>query len=127
MARNKYPDYQYLFDKSDYLMQKRIKIIDKLPKKRKKIRANVEATVREFCGMKTDGKLKVRGNFKTSVFAFMGAVAINFGRIYRNLTQLDEKNDKISLFFHKIFEKLLKLFFNLRFENSGLKRSCIFC
>jgi hypothetical protein len=127
MARNKYSNHQYLFDKSDYLMQKRIKIIDKLPKKRKKIRANVEATVREFCGMKTDGKLKVRGNFKTSVFAFLGAVAINFGRIYRNLTQLDEKNGKISSFFHKIFEKLFKLFFNPRLEDSGLKKSVIFC
>ncbi|HPG56798.1 MAG TPA: hypothetical protein PKW98_03175 [Candidatus Wallbacteria bacterium] len=127
MARFKHPDYEYSFDKADYLMQKRIKIIDKLPEKRKHIRANVEASVREFCGMKTDGKLKVRGNFKTSIFALLGALAINFGRIYRNLTQSGEKTDTISLFFYKIVKKMLNLFFIPKFDAPLLKRSCEFC
>ncbi len=116
MARGKHPDYEYLFDKADYLMQKRIKIIEKLPKKRKHIRANVEATVREFCAMKTDGKLKVRGNFKTSIFAFLGAMAINFGRIYRNLIESGGKMDEFSTYIDKFMKNLFKFIFETELD-----------
>jgi hypothetical protein len=74
----------YYFKKEDYLRNKRIREILKIPIERRKIRPNVEASVHEFSCRLTNGKLKVRGSFKTEVFAFTTAIAINFGRIFRN-------------------------------------------
>jgi hypothetical protein len=71
------------FDHDDYLRHKRHRAIDLLPPERRKIRPNVEATVREFKYRMPTGKLKVRGVFKTRVFAVLNAIGINFGRIFR--------------------------------------------
>jgi len=51
----------------------------------KKIRKknNVEATINEFACKMPKGKLKVRGAFKASIFAFSVAMSVNFGGIYR--------------------------------------------
>jgi len=73
----------YYFNHDDYLRSKRINMIYKIPKKRRKIRPNVEATVREFKSRTENGKLKVRGTFQTRLFAFSTAIAVNFGRIVR--------------------------------------------
>jgi hypothetical protein len=51
-----------------------------------KLRNNIEATVNEFVCRMPKGKLKVRGAFKTEVFAFAVAISYNFGRIYRYIT-----------------------------------------
>jgi hypothetical protein len=66
-----------------YLALKRQKVINSLPEERKKLRSNVEATVNEFVCKMPHRKLKVRGTFKASVFAFSVALGVNFGRIYR--------------------------------------------
>lgn len=77
----------YYFTHEDYLADKRRRGIEKIPKERRKLRPNVEATVKEFkTGMNHKGKLKVRGKFKTEVYAFTTAISINFGRIYRYIT-----------------------------------------
>ena len=71
------------FTHDDYLSKKRKKNILTIPKERRRLRNNVEATVNEFvCKMRKD-KLKVRGLFRTSVFAYSVAMSVNFGRIYR--------------------------------------------
>ena len=71
------------FTHDDYLKKKRRKNILTIPEERRRLRNNVEATVNEFvCKMRKD-KLKVRGFFRTSVFAYSAAVSVNFGRIYR--------------------------------------------
>ncbi|MEA3317748.1 MAG: transposase [Bacteroidota bacterium] len=75
----------YYFTHSGYLKNKRNNNILKIPKERRKIRPNVEATIKEFKGKTKAGKLKVRGIFKTSLFAFAMGISINFGRIYRLL------------------------------------------
>jgi len=75
----------YYFTHSDFLKNKRNNNILKIPKERRKIRPNVEATIKEFKGKTNAGKLKVRGIFKTSLFAFTMGISINFGRIYRLL------------------------------------------
>ena len=74
----------YYFKHEDYLKNRRHKSIELLPKERRKLRANVEATMKEFKNKIPDGKLKVRGLYKTIIFAFTKAMSINFGRIYRN-------------------------------------------
>lgn len=78
----------YYFTEADYLRKQRQANIRKLPKERRTLRSNVEATVREFKRGTDGGQLKVRGRFKTEIFAFTSAVSINFGRIYRYLAKV---------------------------------------
>jgi len=86
---------KYYFTHSDYLKNKRNSSIYKIPKERRKIRPNVEATIKEFKGKTQAGKLKVRGIFKTSLFAFAMGISINFGRIYRLLMSKYENSTNI--------------------------------
>jgi len=81
----------YYFDRADYLQYKRNCNIRELPPKRRKLRPNIEATVNEFTkGFNHKGKLKVRGSFKTMVYACTMGIAINFGRIWRYLAENPE-------------------------------------
>ncbi len=73
----------YYFDESEVKRKQRHNSLVNLPLDRRKIRANVEATVHEFTHRMRGHKLKVRGFFKTSLFVYATALAINFGRIYR--------------------------------------------
>lgn len=74
----------YYFDRSDYLLGKRNRNIKSLPPERRKLRPNVEATVKEFTKpFNHKGKLRVRGLFKTMVYAYAMAISINFGRVWR--------------------------------------------
>ena len=78
----------YYFDRSDYLLGKRNRNIKSLPPERRKLRSNVEATVKEFTKpLNHKGKLKVRGLFRTMVYAHAMAISINFGRIWRYLAE----------------------------------------
>lgn len=78
----------YYFDRPDALRCRRLKAISLLPPERRKIRPNVEATVKEFTAMfNHKGKLRIRGRFATMVYAQTMAMAINFGRIWRYLAQ----------------------------------------
>ena len=95
----------YYFTDADYLKKQRHANIDRLPHSLKNIRANVEATVGEFSHKMRKRKLKVRGFFKTAVFAYSTAIAVNFGRIYRLLANNghpDNFSGLISSFFSGI-------------------------
>jgi hypothetical protein len=88
-----------------FLALKRQKGINSLPEERRKLRSNVEATVQEFVCKMPHRKLKVRGAFKASVFAFSVALGVNFGRIYR-LIQIDPSSVKaISLYCAQIVKE----------------------
>ena len=76
-------DRVYYFTDEDYQIKKRQRNIETIPEENKYLRNNVEATVKEFKKDYRHGKLKVRGRFKTELFAFAMGMAINFGRIYR--------------------------------------------
>lgn len=82
--------HTFYFTHKEYLSKKRQQSIGHIPRERRKLRANVEATIREFKHRMPQGKLKVRGFFRTSIFAFSTAVAINFGRIYRYMKENPE-------------------------------------
>jgi hypothetical protein len=85
----------YYFDRSDYLLGKRNRNIKSLPPERQKIRPNVEATVKEFTKpFNHKGKLRVRGLFKTMIYAHAMAISINFGRVWR---YLGENPDYVAL------------------------------
>ena len=78
----------YYFDRSDYLLGKRNRNIKSLPPERRKLRPNVEATVKEFTRpFNHKGKLRIRGLFKTMVYAHAMAISINFGRVYRYIAE----------------------------------------
>jgi len=69
-------------------MQERIHAIELLPLERQKLRPNIEATVKEYTmPFNHKGKLRLRGRFKTILFAFAMSIGINFGRIFRHLME----------------------------------------
>lgn len=106
----------YYFTREDYLLNKRKNNIKKIPKERRKIRPNVEATMKEIKHRTRKGKLKVRGLFKTSLFAYNVAIAINFGRIYRYIL---EKGlfDILNSFFALFYQNILIILSFMIFEN----------
>ena len=73
----------YYFTEEEYLKKRRLASIRKIPKERRNLRANIEATVSEFTRKMNNRKLKVRGSFKASIFAFAIGINVNFGRFYR--------------------------------------------
>jgi len=78
----------YYFSEADVLRNERLRRLEALPKKRQTLRPNVEATVKEFYKpLNHKGKLRVRGRFKTELFAVCGAIGINLGRIHRYLVK----------------------------------------
>ena len=82
------------FTHKEYLSKKRQKALYMIPEERRTLRMNIEASVREFTCKMPQGKLKVRGAFKTAVFAFSTAAAVNFGRIYRYLRENPDMLEK---------------------------------
>jgi hypothetical protein len=77
----------YYFTREQYLSNKRKGNINTLPLERRKLRPNVEATIKEFVKpLNHKGKLRIRGQFKTMMYACSMGISINFGRIHRYLT-----------------------------------------
>jgi len=97
----------YYFTHASYVSKKRQKIITTLPPERRKLRCNVEATVNEFTCRLPKGKLKVRGAFKTAVFAYSMGISINFGRIYRYLLDNTDPFLRLFYYFGQIFKEQL--------------------
>jgi len=90
-AKQQSDERVYYFDRSDYLLGKRNRNIKDLPTERRKLRPNVEATVKEFTKpFNHKGKLRVRGLFKTMIYAHAMAISINFGRVWRYLGENPE-------------------------------------
>ncbi|MQA92269.1 MAG: DDE transposase [Gemmatimonas sp.] len=75
----------FYFDDADVLRQARHRRLESLPPERRTLRANVEATMKEFKAPSRNGKLRTRTRPAAAQFGFLRAIAINFGRIYRHL------------------------------------------
>jgi len=73
----------FYFTEADVLKQARHRRLQTLPEERQTLRANVEATMKEFKVPCRNGKLRTRGLPAASRYTFLRAIAINFGRIYR--------------------------------------------
>jgi hypothetical protein len=81
-------------------MQKRVHAIELLPYERRKLRPNIEATMKEFTkAFNHKGKLRIRGKFKTMLFAFAMSIGINFGRIFRHLVENPQLLSVFALFY----------------------------
>ncbi len=108
---------RYYFNHEGYLLGKRNSNIKNIPVERRKIRPNVEASMKKFKTRTRNGKTKVRGLFKTSFFAFNAGIAINFVRIYRYIIEYDLINklfSPIALIFLKNLLKNNLMFFNAK-------------
>ena len=82
--------YEYV----DFLRIKRRERAKKVPKERKKLRANVEASVRQMKRGIKNGKLRVRGFIQAQTYAFFTAISVNFKRIHH---EKERKRGKESL------------------------------
>jgi len=99
------------FTHKDYLKKKRLNSINKIPENRRYLRNNVEATVCEFTRKMPNKKLKVRGYFKTTVFAYTVAIAINFGRIFRYIHKNGiQSTQNANIFCFYVKERFLSIF-----------------
>ncbi len=115
----------FYFAHADFLSKKRQSAIRKLPKERRCLRNNVEATIREFTCKMPQKKLRVRGAFKTALFAFSVAIGVNFGRIYRywlaNPAEFKRLFSVFRIWVHQIFkERFLIANFLNRFGKNRL-------
>ena len=101
----------YYFEESEVKRKQRHNSFANLPLDKRKIRANVEASVHEFTHRLRGHKLKVRGLFKTTLFILATAIAINFGRIYRYCAK---KSGLLFLnsFFNSLFSVFKMIFAN---------------
>lgn len=106
-------DRIFYFTHEDYLRKKRLKRITTIPPDRRKLRNNIEATINEFVCKMHKGKLKVRGAFKTAIFAYSVAISVNFGRIYRLVVD----NPELIQAFFSYFYQIVKERFLLVFDN----------
>jgi len=87
----------YYFDEEQARLSKRARNLEGLPRERQHLRPNVEATMKEFTiPFNHKGKLRIRGLFKTMLYAFTRAIAINFGRIYRLAMKRAGKKDPLA-------------------------------
>lgn len=73
----------FFFTPEDAARNARHRRLAELPPERRTLRANVEATMREFVHHLDGHTVSVRGQFKTALFACNRAISINFGRIFR--------------------------------------------
>lgn len=112
---------RYYFTHSDYLKNERGRNILKIPPERRKLRPNVEAVLREFKTNTRAGKLKVRGMFKASLFAYLMAISINFGRIYRLNSQNGNFCHTLLRYFEGITSQISFLIFPSRNKECKLK------
>jgi Transposase domain (DUF772)/Transposase DDE domain len=78
----------FYFTEADVLKQARHRRIATLPEERRTLRANVEATMKEFKAPCRNGKLRTRRLCAASQYAFLRAIGINFARVYRHLQRL---------------------------------------
>ncbi len=97
----KYRTFYFTLD--DYLRNQRFKYRVSIPKERLRLRNNVEATINEFFCRMLHGKLKVRGAFKTEIFAYSVAISANFGRLFRHFAANDNIKSALFLHFRGIF------------------------
>jgi len=94
----------FYFTEEMVAMQKRVHAIELLPLERQKLRPNIEASVKEYSkAFNHKGKLRIRGKFKSMLFAFAMSIGINFGRIFRHLM----KNPRLIPLFARVCLLLL--------------------
>lgn len=79
------PKRTWYFSDEKIRLHKRQQNISKIPKERRKLRANVEATVKEVKRGIKDGKIRTRGIVKATAYLTLTSIAVNLTRIHKHL------------------------------------------
>lgn len=117
IIQNNYRVFYFTSDMAQ--IQKRIHSIELLPPERRKIRPNIEATVKEYTmSFNHKGKLRIRGKFKTMLFAFAMSIGINFGRIFRHVVG----NPHLFPDFFRLYALILAFIRSVVARNRGNRR-----
>lgn len=113
----------WYFGKDKILLQRRLKNRDLIPVERRKLRSNVEATVKELKRGMKGGKVRVRNRAKVKIYLYFTAIGVNLTRIHKYLN--DSKlssptNHKNGLGYNNVYRLVLKQYFRSCFhENKG--------
>jgi hypothetical protein len=86
-------DRTFYFTEAHVRRQERHRRLRTLPLERRTLRANVEATMKEFKAPCRKGKLRTRRLCAASQYACLRAIAINFGRKYRYMRRSAQGSD----------------------------------
>jgi hypothetical protein len=75
----------WVFTEARMIAHQRIQNIYKIPEERRKIRANVEATIKEVKRGLKNGKSRVRGLVRNMFYLTLTSIAVNLTRIHKNI------------------------------------------
>jgi hypothetical protein len=117
---------RWYFSAEDAARRKRWRRWEALPDERKRLRPNVEATVRQMQGAMVGGKLTVRGAFKTHCYGLLRAMAVNLGRIARYVA--DPKTEKsLETLAKSLFINFIYVLHSYRLYNCYISINLQFC
>jgi hypothetical protein len=77
------PKRVWYFSDEQIMLQRRLQNINEIPENRRKLRANVEATVKEIKRGIKNGKVRIRGKIRVMFYLSMTSIAVNLTRIHR--------------------------------------------
>ena len=80
------PKRTWYFAEEKIRLHKRLQNINQIPEDRRKLRANVEATVKEVKRGIKNGKVRIRGQKRIKFYLSMTSIAVNLTRIHKYLT-----------------------------------------
>ncbi|MBN2520949.1 MAG: transposase, partial [Bacteroidales bacterium] len=79
------PKRTWYFSDEKIRLHKRLQNINLIPEERRKLRANVEATVKEVKRGIKNGKVRIRGKERIKFYLSMTSIAVNLTRIHKYL------------------------------------------
>ena len=88
------PKRAWYFGEKQLLKHQREQNYHNLPVERKKIRPNVEATVKEMKKGMNNEKVRLRGSAQILFYMTFTAIGVNLGRIHRHESKKDKKGPK---------------------------------
>ncbi len=91
----------WYFDEGNILRYQRNQNIYLIPKERLKIRANVEATVKEVKRGIKNGKVRIRRKLRVMLYLYMTSIAVNLTRIHKLELVTWQKSKNCSAFYCK--------------------------
>lgn len=111
------PKRTWYFTEEKIRLHKRQENIHKIPGNRRKLRANVEASVKEVKRGMKNGKVRIRGIVKAGFYLSLTSIAVNLTRIHKHLSERDlDKINKCN-----VKNKLQKTILNLIFSETLIK------
>lgn len=85
MGAKNQPKRVWYFSEEKIRLHKRMQNINLIPENRRKLRANVEATVKEVKRGIKNGKVRIRGLRKIMFYLSLTSIAVNLTRIHKHL------------------------------------------